>query len=1183
MRPKLHIQRASAGSGKTYALTKTFIRLLISKPTESGEKRRLRTDAELHDSLPHILAVTFTNKATAEMKQRIVERLADLKRGYVMNQGEKKDPDYLKELAEEFGVPTEVIQEKAGKALKILLLDYGNFQVSTIDSFFQSILRNFTYETDLNESFNLEIDSDYISTMSVDTVLDNLVVKERADEKKDAELLLKRLMGNKEDTNQWNVFQRKHNNKSLYDQLIEYVGKMSQENFKEIRDSLDKYFQGINIPFNDIIKIWEKEFEGEVERLLNERKKRAEALKKAYVAYSIESSKRESNTDKRIQKALNSNKNNIQTFSFSPKFEKDGSNKAGAALSVKNTTKAERTAYPELDQLFNDFAESSKALNDALNDKRYKTWMLYKRLLPFLGILQIVADEKNEYLRSTNTVEIGDTNSILQQIISEDETPFIYERMGTRINHYLIDEFQDTSKMQWQNLEPLLKESLANDNDNLIIGDAKQSIYRFRNADYTLISKIVPENFAHDDTADEIKGKTPEQLSDLINTNWRSALRIVEFNNYLFHFLTRMELEGTSKVGKEPDDCLLFSDTIRNIYSNSVQTPSKKAIEGNRGYVEVNLVKKVSKSDGEDEENVPGEGFKELGTKIKELHDRGYEYKDIAVLAIWNKDCNLAVEMLTRHNQENPADQIEFISDQSLLVSNAISVQMIIMCLEKIYRGDHKVLDKDGNEIKGKDDSRLEEAIGQLDLDGMLESLQSLSLITLTETIIRDLIPAEFKESETAYLAAFQDGIMDFMGKGSADIGSFLHWWNRKKDSLSIISPEDANAVRILTVHKAKGLEYPCVIMPDADYSFFPSSHGRSEWIWTEPKIESADKPLPPFIPLEAKKELAETGHADLWEKHIENVALDQLNSAYVALTRAAEELYLYIPFPKMRSSHSLSTLIRQLCEDFESNLSECETEKVKLIEEGIIKSDYKPERETEGEPKEGPKDESDEKDGKEEVRYTYGHKLTKEEIASIHSGEEEQSKLEDINIRDYPVSSYEGDWVVVDGDSLINKWNKKIGLENENLQKREEGIVKHSVMSNIETAEDLHAALLKHKIKGTITRDQMEKWESELRQAIESVRDYEWFTGKYRILNERSIMTGDSENSRPDRIMTSEDGDVIVVDYKFGDKTDVERYRVQVREYMEKLDSTDNFRSVRGYLWYVKPGIIEEVHPKNH
>lgn len=1133
---KINLKRASAGSGKTYTLTKIFLEELLSEKTD-GKTRQLRPKETLPQALREIMAVTFTVKATNEMKSRIVKSLAEVAAG-IDSKG--KEPDYLKKFHEEWKRAEKVdIQELASEALKILLMNYSEFRVQTIDAFFQSILHTFAYEASLDDNFNLEIDTDYLSLVGMDASLDAMTYP--ADGTRDGETVywLKKMIKEKQNGNKWNVFARLEGTNSLYSDLIKRAGELNKEQYHFIRDELAKYFQTSPEPFRQIVEDIDKKVNRQLTQRLNklydERKNKAAIVKSNLDSLGLVYSDIGSSKGAPVENSFKEfDLEEVMKYNLKPLQKKKDAGwsmktKGGGVDPIRKAMKTDPATAAMVRALDNSFEDWVNADNALLNyvqtpqkEKQiYFTWKAYIKLFPqFMMVLDIAA-RKRAFLQTMNALEISDTAQILSRIIGEDETPFVYERMGSRLSHYLIDEFQDTSKLQWNNLRPLLSESIGRGGDNLIIGDAKQSIYRFRNADYELISKRLEEEFPG-----------AVEVAKEENTNYRSLGKIVKFNNYIF-----------SKIGVfESTKGDRFSDTIKTVY----QDVRQKVVKEDLGYVVIKTYNSVPKETLERYEKVDDElslaepGFVELPALIMRLRERGYTFNEIAVLVNRNKEAQACVKSITRHNLENAGNadkQINIISKENLLVSSALSVKIVIYALERLARGRR-------NE-KERQKMILEEPIDEEKLFSLVGNLQSPALPSLVEAILGELVPKEQRDADTSFLAAFQDAVIDYSTTNSSDIGTFLKWWARKSDSLSINSPEDSDGVRIVTIHSSKGLEFGCVIIPFFNTKFEPGMF--PEWKWVKPSTTIPDfDRLPPYVPVATESALSETFHSNVMTQYREEVALDNLNRMYVGFTRPKYELYVYVKSTK--SKFSSFEMMTQFLRDgkIESEAGEEEIE-IKTYED------------------------SPEATGM--VEYSYGKELTKKQIQA----QRDEEKRETESISDYYVNTEVRVLKFKDGNDLKKRKEEK-NEDPDDLDPRSEGTLKHRILQMMKTADDLDRALKLVKITGKVSDSQLKLWGEELRKVMATTPEArEWFAPEMRVLNERNIVQKGEDTLRPDRIVLTPDNEAIIVDYKFGDKEE-SKNKSQIAEYKSKLFSTGHFSNVKAYLWYVKIGKVVEV-----
>lgn len=1156
----LQLQRASAGSGKTYMLAKKFIEYFISFKDEEG-KLRLRHPRELRESLPHILAITFTNKATNEMKLRIVDKLDALGRWTPDTPIEKVD--YLKDFAKQFSCTPEAIASICREALKTLLTDYGDFKVSTIDSFFQTVLRTFAYEADLDDTYQLELDSNYVTQMGLDTTLDEIDIsgndKESASQ---GSTWIGSLMEEKASSGKgWNIFQKNQTRGSIYGQILTASKNLAKEDFKEIRERLDEYFEehpDFYATFHKLRKV----YESDLRKAHADMKSAAVDVLRAFANAGLDINEYGGQyLASRVRKMAD-------TWQWDYADDKDTSFKIpeytrkGAQTRVFHPKK---TNNPHLGTPVEDnieklvikmFAMFETWRTEARSDKM-KRWRIYSATMPYVGLLQSVRSNARLFLTDSNTVELGETNSILHRIIGEDDAPFVYERLGSRLEHFLIDEFQDTSRLQWINLKPLLGESEGKGNDNLIIGDAKQSIYRFRNADPSLITTRVPKEFA---ATCRICGNSPAE-----NTNWRSSRRIVEFNNLFFRFLTR-------ELGPE----------MESLYSNTIQPPHN--VE-DAGFVSVNLFKKDS------DEEIPAH-FAEIPQLITDILARGYSMKDIAVLVDTREQGAAVIESIMAYNREHDeADRIDFISADSLKTGESPAVQSVVAILEAINNGTRAELNEtEERKKKGAGDwSRLKAdfsffAMRHPDIPlseqltrflegeynpeairGMLREMRTTVLPALVENIIRNFIPEHMRNSEAPFLAALQDSVIDFCDTHTSDIASFLQWWEKKGRHFSISSPEDADAVQVMTVHKSKGLEFRCVIVPYSKQTLWPLSNHEREWLWVRPDLREAEGiPQIPWIPVWSDKKLAETIHAETYARYLRQYLTDKVNMAYVAYTRAIDELYIYTP-TALNKDDTPATNTGRIGE----YLWRCATEADEIIPDiRVAYPDASPFIPNPG---------SFETDIK-GLHWTLGTLPSPEEVKKANAiRKKNTSDSVCIPVTDYRCSVNIPALIYKDPTESSQSTLPEMPEEEDNDETEESrhyGELMHSIMERIETYDDLPRAVLKMKTTGQINRKQADEIQRLLSRAMKCVEAYGWFTPGLRVINERGIATN-GKVARPDRIILHPDGSAVIVDYKFGELRKDKAYLRQVNRYADYLLKTGLATQCEAYVWYVTLGSV--------
>ncbi len=1168
----LQLQRASAGSGKTYTLAKKFIEFFISVKEEDG-KRRLRNERELRDSLPHILAITFTNKATNEMKLRIVAKLDVL--GNWTSETAIKDVDYLADFAEEFEVEPEEIARICSEALRVLLTDYGDFKVSTIDSFFQTVLRTFAYEADLDDTYQIELDSDYVARIGLDTTLDSIDSSDKQSQER--EWIGKMIREQSESGRGWNIFQ-KNEKSGVYANILKASKNLNKEDFKEVREELEAYFENnpdIFATYGRLTEIYDGILSSPFEKM----REKAKMLLNTFAGLGLDinsdggqylGSRAKYMAEKwDLYHAANDGvgtsfavkaftRSGTQTRVFNPKSQY-------APLGSPDEDRVEGIAK-EMYAAFEEWRQVSQS-------ETIQKWIHYRKTIPYVGLLHGVRNNSRLFLTDSNTIELGETNSILNRIIGDDDAPFVYERLGSRLNHFLIDEFQDTSRLQWNNLRPLVAESESRGNDNLIIGDSKQSIYRFRNADPSLITTLVPQQLNCTQG-----GNTPKE-----NTNWRSSLRIVGFNNLFFRNLTR-ELSNDS--GKP------HAKGLEQLYFNTVQPPSHKE---DKGYVKIQICSK-----DKDDNNHPAHLI-QIPPLIAELLDRGYRQKDIAVLVDRNEDGQGVISHIMDFNHNEECHQkINFISAESLKICDSQAVQTIVSVLETINKGSHAQLNapEERNEkgigywsklkadfsyyAMSNPDMTLPEQLNHFlageynpnSVRDMLAGMNTTVLPALTANICLEFIPERIRNAEAPFLAAFQDKVLEFCEVYTSDIASFLQWWEKKGQSFSISSPEDTDAVQIMTVHKSKGLEFKCVIVANSTQNTVPDSM-RKEWLWVKPDLSEADiADQIPWLPVETCKTLVRTPHKETYQDYLKKYITDKINMAYVAYTRAVDELYIFTSGNNSDTDKEKITIGDYLW-DFGKRYNEI----IDIIQQAYpADATYLPKK-------------SDFSIDADNQSWSLGTPPTREEVAAAIMKSEEKKKQEQesesISVVTYrcdnPVRALcFQDPAAPEGELIQDEEpesEERNDVKEESDENRRRGEIMHSIMERVRVPEDLPVAILRMRTRGFIDRNTAQEIQEALSLAIENVKEYHWFDAQSKVLTERGIACA-GHIKRPDRVVMRADGTVAIVDYKFGEHRNDNNYRRQVKGYVRALRDAGMVKKCEAYIWYVNLGIVIEVEP---
>lgn len=944
------LQRASAGSGKTFKLAKTYIRLFISRRDNDTGRYMLLRGPELRENHAHILGVTFTNKATNEMKERIVNKLAALAAEHPEPGCESaawKAPDYLKDFTGEnpnaISIEDDLIFSSADKvasraeiahtcriALQAMLNDYGNFNISTIDTFFQGVLRAFAYELRIGDNYHIELRDSYLAQVGVDHTLSlinndssRLRPEEAAEEINAANFIndwARTIIDTRmTDGENWNIFSKKG---GIYSSLLDMAKKMNGEDFKLKANALADYFSDLSrfrqfyqacLEGANSLRLSHQKMKNQYYRLIDlattangcdEVHDVFNGMKKAFAA--IEQSKpkipiRLSDLGKKMEPYL------------VPDSEMP-------APSLPNTFLDKNKAGRDDPALAAEFVALCRLIYQWNEQSAY--WKIVLSRLHYLGVLYYIRRSSELFRLDNNIIPLSATNEILHAITNGDQTPFIYERIGTRLNHYLLDEFQDTSRMQWLNLHPLLKQSEDNGQECLIIGDAKQSIYRFRNAEPEIINSMVSAALR---TRELPSPADPPAIRAAVNANWRSSRHVVLANNTIFTMLPAIVDTYNRPM-------------LQSVYSSAVQ---KVVNADSNGYVDIKFDAPLGSEFAPADNDNPKKGaYSCLGWLIDDVRSRGYDLQDITILVNTNDEGTASVQAIMEHNRrmlETDASYraIDILSDEALKVEDSSAVKIILAVLRVIARGFRHPEDADINPKTGEKFQQIKatelsqfvanfqcyharhpeepiEDIMRKDIDALLPPEEIKQMVeempSATLPAIVEEAAARFTSSldttQTAYIAAFQDAVLDYCENYPGDVASFLNWWDENSNSIRVAAPEGFPAVRVMTIHKSKGLESPVILIPQANWTLnIEPKKYKDHLLWVShiPSVSCLSDCIPPFIPVTPDDSMSSPSspfHEEFC-KFSDDELLDNLNKTYVAFTRPRRELHVYAPIHK--------------------------------------------------------------------------------------------------------------------------------------------------------------------------------------------------------------------------------------------------------------------------------------------
>lgn len=808
----LHVYKASAGSGKTYTLVKEFITLLFA-----GDYMHRR-----------ILAVTFTHKATNEMKERVINQL------YLLATGQPSG--YREVLMERYSLSAESVNARAKKILTNLLQDYSSFSISTIDSFFQRIIRAFARELKLSGSYTVGLDTDLLLEQAVDNMFLSL--------HKDSSLFdwllsfsVSKIMEGKD----WNV------RKEILDLSKQLFNERYQSNQQETPQMKDV----------EALKLSLVRIRDDFRRILTEK---AVAIRNLLQQYQIDYTDFKGSTRSPMLKVKKWAEGDVVEFpaALTPYVEAP----ENCYTKSSCTKKAEiHACHASLGRLLLDIQE--------LFEQQYEHYLTADtilRHLSTLGVLTSVERQIEQLSKEQNVLPISNTNQLLQRLIDDSDAPFIYERTGTHYSHYMLDEFQDTSRMQWHNFRPLIVESIASQHQNLVVGDVKQSIYRWRNSDWTLLNT-------------QINKDIPDNEEFELSVNRRSLPEIIHFNNEFF--LRAVEVLTEELQAKDAD----VASELKDAYATVEQKIDPNKVGG---YVEFAAC---------DKEQFPSWVEEQVLMRIRQLEEKQVDLSHVAILVRTNKEAADMATLLLNNNYK-------VLTSEALSVSNASTVRFLVALIAHLVNPDDVIMKAVVNYnyclFNGKDESEAFRALsrgGQLLLTpDEVQQLADLSRLPFFEMVERMISLFRLYKvlGQRVFWETFLDMVRQYTIDNGSDMNGFLDWWEQKGQSKPIDTPLVDNAIQIITIHKSKGLEFDYVIMPFCDWKLNGDSRNI---LWCS--LDNAEN-LPDnkihVVPLSYTKSLGNTVFKEDYREELRNSYIDNLNLLYVAFTRAVRELYLFAP-----------------------------------------------------------------------------------------------------------------------------------------------------------------------------------------------------------------------------------------------------------------------------------------------
>ncbi len=1044
-RPSFSIYDASAGSGKTYALVKEYLKIILS--------------SKKNDAYRNILAITFTNKAVHEMKSRIVGSLSE----FTKNEPSQKASDLMQDLSIDLGLSIIEIKTKSQQIIKHIIHNYAAFDISTIDKFTHKVIRAFAHDLGLPMTFEVSLDTENLLTEAVDAI-----IAEAGNDEVLTKLLIDFTMEKTDDDKSWDI------SREILDtgRLI-----LNENNRNEI-----SHFE--NKKIEDFIEIKSK---------LSEEVINLETENVAFAKNAL---------------ALIEN-NSIDLKSFSR-----GTFPNHIQFIIDNDIRANKYKFTEVDEVkINSKAKDSTQIEVILpeilnllskvyanNEKKdfYKAFL--KNITP-LSLLNTISDKLKNIQQEQNILSISEFNALIHNEIQNQPAPFIYERLGERYRHFFIDEFQDTSEMQWLNLIPLIDNATSSEIENekgtlMIVGDPKQSIYRWRGGKAEQFIEL---------SKDKNPFNNPEKVVTPLYQNYRSYSKVIEFNNNLFQMLS----SEFAPEGSGLDYADLYKNHVRQEINSKVG-----------GYVNISFLPKLEDvEDDSEEENLDKSDLYVLATlnTIQNCLRQGFEYKDIVILTRKRSQGIAIANYLTEQ-------KIPLLSSETLMIANATEVRLIIHLLK--YLQNSNDLDSKANFLqylaenaqnempihdfiaKGMSfliESEFENWLENCNVNLSFSNIRKKSLYEAVEIIVTKFLNSKIGN---AYVQYFLDIVLERDIRNQAGILDFLTYWDKNAEKFSIPSPEGTNAVRIMTIHKSKGLEFPVVIFPFAeeDYNRKPKS---KLWLNAEEQIFGLPKVL-----IDNSKAIEGFGEeaSEVYNQKKQEELLDNINVLYVALTRAEEQLFIISAINLDKEGNSRKNNMSSFFINY-------------LIKENQFDED--------------------------QLEYEFGDKskLSKTE-KHIDTSKIIPVVSEVLNPKNIKIAQRE---------SLMWGTHQQESIEF--------GNVVHEILSFIKTKTDVDLAITKAIENGLITSNQKNAVEKSIQEIVNHTALENCFSGDIEVLNEQTIIQKEGKTIKPDRMVISKNKEVHLLDYKTG--LHQPKYRLQLENYQNAIEKM-GFKVTKKSLIYI-------------
>lgn len=1064
-KPAFSIYDASAGSGKTYTLVKEYLKIILL--------------AAKNDAYRNILAITFTNKAVHEMKSRVVESLSE----FASETPSEKALQLMQNIHAETNLSLIDIQAKAKSIIKNLIHNYAAFDISTIDKFTHKVIRAFAHDLNLPITFEVSLDTENLLTEAVDAI-----IAQAGEDEILTNLLVDFTMEKTDEDKSWDV------SREIMDTGRMILNENNREEITHFNTKTITEFVEIKAKLGAL----SKEIEDETVALADE----ALAL---------------------------IDKNGIDLKSFSAghfprhlvSIQERKFNPANKMYSEVDDIKINKTAKDSasIETIIPDLLSLLSEVYQKFEKRNFYEAFL-KNITP-LSLLNTVSNELAKIQKEQNILSIAEFNKLINEQIQNQPAPFIYERLGERYKHFFMDEFQDTSEMQWQNLIPLIDNALVSEDlqgergSLMLVGDPKQSIYRWRGGkaeQFIALSK------------DKNPFNNPDKKAFTLDTNYRSYSEVIDFNNDFFQFLSKE----------------FVNEDYKDLYLNHSRqkTNNKKG-----GFVSISFLPKIEEEELDEDSLDKNELYLEATfKKIEEAKTNGFKNKDIVILTRKKSQGTAIANYLTENG-------ISILSSESLLIGASSEVQCVINILRYLKNSNDQeakanflyylannqqdqleIHDFIAQGIGHRNEKDFQTWLMQFGLDFSFENSRKKSLYEATEIIIRKMIspptpkggvakpePCNRQRASAppsgaggAYIQYFLDIVLERDIKNQAGISDFLNYWDKNGEKLSIPSPEGNDAVRIMTIHKSKGLEFPVVIFPFAEEDF---SRGPKEKIWLNADEEIVGLPKA-LVDKSSKVEGYGADASQIYNQKKQEDLLDTVNVLYVALTRAEEQLHV-ISAMNIKKDGALPKNLSSFFIEF-------------LQDKGFEET---------------------------KLNYEFGNpeklSVDNKKVKETQTIPQVAATLNPKNIK------------IAQRESVM--WNTK------QQNAIEYGNTIHEILSFVKTKNDIDLAISKAIENGLIVFNQKEEVSKTIHEIVNHHDLEDFFSAGMKVLNEQTIIQKEGNLVKPDRMVLNSSNEIYLLDYKTG--SHLPKYQVQLENYQKAIEDM-GFKVIKKSLIYIGEGI---------